>query len=44
MVTKRGFLGAVFTGLTLMMGSVQVQAITFFRIGTGGAGGGLAKG
>ncbi len=39
MVTKRGLLGAVFTGLALMMGSVQAQDMTFFRIGTGGAGG-----
>ncbi|MDP7221069.1 MAG: TAXI family TRAP transporter solute-binding subunit, partial [Arenicellales bacterium] len=39
MIVKRGLLAGVVAGLGLMMGSVQAQDMTFFRIGTGGAGG-----
>jgi len=39
MMFKRGLLAAAATALGLMMGSVQAQDMTFFRIGTGGAGG-----
>ena len=39
MIFKRGLLAAVLAGLGLMMGSAQAQDMTFFRIGTGGAGG-----
>ncbi len=36
---KRGLVAAVFAGLGLVMGIAQAQDMTFFRIGTGGAGG-----
>lgn len=39
MMFKRGLLAAAAMGLGLMMSSVQAQDMTFFRIGTGGAGG-----
>ena len=39
MKIKKGLIAVVVTGLGLLIGSAQAQDMTFFRIGTGGAGG-----
>ncbi len=39
MKIRKGLIAVVVTGLGLLIGSAQAQDMTFFRIGTGGAGG-----